>query len=97
MFKSQVSLFALLAASMTPLVLASPAQAQEEKVMTNQDWWPNRLDLSALRQNDAGANPYGDNFDYAAEFATLDLDAVKADIEKVLTTSQPWWPADYGN
>ena len=82
---------------MTPLVMASPAQAQEEKVMTNQDWWPNRLDLSALRQNDAGGNPYGDKFDYAAEFATLDLDAVKADIEKVLTTSQPWWPADYGN
>ncbi len=97
MFKSQVSLFALLAASMTPLVAASPAQAQEQKVMTNQDWWPNRLDLSALRLNDAGANPYGDDFDYAAEFATLDLDAVKADIEKVLTTSQPWWPADYGN
>ncbi|MDR6846911.1 catalase-peroxidase [Sphingomonas sp. BE137] len=65
--------------------------------MSNQDWWPNRLDLSPLRQNDAGANPYGNDFNYAAEFATLDLDAVKQDIAKVLTTSQPWWPADYGN
>ena len=65
--------------------------------MSNKDWWPDKLDLTALRQQDAGANPYGDDFDYAAEFATLDLDAVKADIEKVLTTSQPWWPADYGN
>jgi catalase-peroxidase len=65
--------------------------------MTKHEWWPNKLDLAALRQGDAASNPYGEDFDYAAEFATLDLDAVKADIEKVLTTSQPWWPADYGN
>ncbi|HAE27774.1 MAG TPA: catalase-peroxidase, partial [Hyphomonas adhaerens] len=104
MRKTSVSLFAIIAATMVPaalVMLASTAQAEEvraeEKVMSNQDWWPNRLDLSALRQDDAGANPYGANFDYAAEFATLDLDAVKKDIESVLTTSQPWWPADYGN
>jgi catalase-peroxidase len=104
MRKTSVSLFAIIAATMVPatlVMLAGPAQAEEvqagEKVMSNQDWWPNRLDLSALRQDDAGANPYGANFDYAAEFATLDLDTVKKDIESVLTTSQPWWPADYGN
>lgn len=96
MGKTSVSFLAIFAATMAPIMLASPAQAQE-KTMSNQDWWPNRLDLSALRQQDAGANPYGPKFDYAAEFATLDLDAVKKDIEKVLTTSQPWWPADYGN
>ena len=89
-------MLAILAAMMAPIMLAGPAFAQE-KPMSNQDWWPNRLDLSPLRQNDAGANPYGDDFNYAAEFATLDLDAVKKDIAAVLTSSQPWWPADYGN
>jgi catalase-peroxidase len=62
------------------------------------EWWPKSVDLTALRQNEATkANPYGADFDYAREFASLDLDAVKADIRKVLTTSQPWWPADYGH
>jgi catalase-peroxidase len=65
--------------------------------MTTKDWWPNVLDLGPLRQHDAGANPYGPDFDYAAEFKALDLAAVKKDIDKVLTTPQPWWPADYGN
>jgi len=66
--------------------------------MTNEDWWPMRLDLTALRQHEATkANPYGPDFDYAAEFAKLDMDAVKEDIRKTLTTSQPWWPADYGH
>ena len=108
MRKSSVSAIAIFVATMTPLSVATPVHSQEiypdtapneepEEVMSNQDWWPNRLDLSALRQDDAAANPYGDDYDYAAEFATLDLDAVKADIEEVLTTSQPWWPADYGN
>ncbi|WP_419826201.1 catalase/peroxidase HPI [Sphingomonas sp.] len=66
--------------------------------MTNREWWPNRLDLTALRQHeDTRANPYGADFNYAKEFNSLDLDAVKADIRKVLHTSQPWWPSDYGN
>nr|WP_246027355.1 catalase/peroxidase HPI [Novosphingobium umbonatum] len=64
---------------------------------TNKDWWPARLDLSSLRQQNPNANPYGADFNYAAEFKTLDLAAVKADLAKTLTTSQPWWPADYGN
>ena len=65
--------------------------------MTNKDWWPNTLDLAPLRQNAVESNPMGANFNYAAEFKSLDLEAVKKDINAALTTSQPWWPADYGN
>ena len=60
-------------------------------------WWPDHLDLSPLRQHDARSNPLGGDFDYPKAFASLDLQAVKADIKKTLTTSQDWWPADYGN
>ena len=63
----------------------------------NRDWWPNQLNLTILRKNPAVANPMGEDFDYAAEFKTLDLDAVKRDIEEVMTTSQDWWPADFGH
>jgi catalase-peroxidase len=63
----------------------------------NRDWWPNQLNLKILRKNPAVANPMGDDFDYAAEFNTVDLDALRADIEHVMTTSQDWWPADYGH
>jgi catalase-peroxidase len=64
---------------------------------SNRDWWPNQLDVSLLHQNPPLADPMGAEFDYAAEFATLDLDAVKSDIEALMTTSQDWWPADYGH
>ncbi len=60
-------------------------------------WWPNQLNLSPLRQHSVESNPMGEKFNYAEEFKTLDLDAVKKDIKKVLTTSQDWWPADFGN
>ena len=63
----------------------------------NRGWWPDRLNLKILAKNPSESNPMGEDFDYAAEFGTLDLDAVKADIEQVLTTSQDWWPADYGH
>ncbi|WP_330234467.1 catalase/peroxidase HPI [Nocardia sp. NBC_00508] len=63
----------------------------------NRDWWPNQLNLKILQKNPAVANPMGEGFDYAAEFETLDLTAVKQDIEEVMTTSQEWWPADYGH
>ncbi len=63
----------------------------------NRGWWPNRLNLRILAKNPAEANPLGEKFDYAAAFEALDLDAVKKDIEEVLTTSQEWWPADYGH
>ena len=89
--------------AITAMVLMSWGGAQEISAQTpgqpmgNQYWWPEQLDLSPLRQNAPTANPMGKDFDYAKAFATLDLKAVKADIKKVLTTSQPWWPADYGN
>ncbi len=64
---------------------------------TNDFWWPERLDLSPLRQHDVESNPYGKDFDYAQAFNQLDIEAVKKDIRATLTTSQDWWPADYGN
>ena len=60
-------------------------------------WWPEQINLQPLRQHSPVSNPLGADFDYAAAFAQLDLDAVKADIETLLTSSQPWWPADYGH
>jgi len=64
---------------------------------SNRGWWPNQLNLKILAKNPAVANPLGDDFDYAAAFQALDLDAVKQDIAQVLTTSQDWWPADFGH
>ncbi|MGW2933395.1 catalase/peroxidase HPI [Streptomyces sp. NPDC001156] len=63
----------------------------------NRQWWPERLNLKILAKNPAVANPLGEEFDYAEAFQTLDLPAVKRDIAEVLTTSQDWWPADFGN
>ncbi len=96
MHRTKLSLMALALAAMSPLVVANPALAQG-KAMTNQDWWPERLDLRPLRQHAAESNPMGDDFDYAEAFKTLDLDAVKKDIQALMTTSQDWWPADYGH
>jgi catalase-peroxidase len=67
------------------------------KAMSNQDWWPNQLNLEILHQNSAKSDPLGESFDYATEFAKLDLAALKKDINEVMTTSQDWWPADWGN
>jgi catalase-peroxidase len=64
---------------------------------TNQDWWPNQLNLKPLQANSPLSDPMGPDFNYAEEFKTLDLDAVKQDIIAVMTTSQEWWPADYGH
>jgi len=63
----------------------------------NRDWWPNQLKLNILRQHSTLSNPMGEAFDYAAEFKTLNLDAVKKDIFELMTTSQSWWPADFGH
>ena len=63
----------------------------------NQHWWPNQLNLKMLHQNSPLSDPMGEEFDYAEEFKTLDLDALKKDVEAVMTTSQDWWPADYGH
>ena len=67
------------------------------RIRMNVDWWPNRLDLAILHQNTSLANPMAPGFDYAAEFKTLDLDAVVKDLHALMTTSQDWWPADYGH
>jgi catalase-peroxidase len=64
---------------------------------SNRDWWPNQLNLKILRKHSDVANPMDDGFDYAAAFKTVDLDALRADIEQVMTTSQEWWPADFGH
>ena len=63
----------------------------------NQHWWPEQLNLRILRQNPPSADPYGDDFDYAAEFETIDFGALAADVDAVMTDSQDWWPADYGH
>jgi catalase-peroxidase len=65
--------------------------------VANSEWWPNRLNLKILAQDHPSADPMGEDFDYAEEFRSLDLPAVKRDIEEVLTTSQDWWPADFGH
>ncbi|HEY2304341.1 MAG TPA: catalase/peroxidase HPI [Streptosporangiaceae bacterium] len=64
---------------------------------SNRDWWPNQLDLKQLQQNPPMASPMGEDFNYAEEFKTLDLEALRRDIEVVMTTSRDWWPADYGH
>ncbi|QFU06888.1 Catalase-peroxidase 2 precursor (plasmid) [Pseudoalteromonas sp. THAF3] len=76
-------------------VVSMQAYASEPK--SNQFWWPEQLDLSPLRAHGVESHPYGEEFDYAKGFESLDLDAVKADIRAVLTDSQDWWPADYGH
>ena len=96
MFKHTIPLLAALALAMSPVVSSSPAFAQGE-AKSNQFWWPDMLNLQQLRSHDARSNPYSDDFDYAKAFSSVDLKALKADIENALTTSQDWWPADWGH
>ncbi|HET6835457.1 MAG TPA: hypothetical protein VFH30_16445, partial [Acidimicrobiales bacterium] len=77
-------------------VIPSPTP-KATRPMSNQDWWPNQLDLQVLHQHSPQSNPMGEDFNYAEEFKTLDLDALKRDVIEVMTTSQDWWPADYGH
>jgi catalase-peroxidase len=80
-------------ANTCPYMGGQPSNSASKK----QDWWPNQLNLKVLQQNSPLVDPMGNAFDYAAEFKTLDLEAVKADIETLMKTSQDWWPADYGH
>ena len=87
---------ALVAAIVSAPLTSNPANATG-MAKSNQFWWPELLDLSQLRAHDARSNPYGDDFDYAKAFASVDLKALEADVEKALMTSQDWWPADWGH
>ncbi|NCT41574.1 MAG: catalase/peroxidase HPI [Alphaproteobacteria bacterium] len=85
-----------------PLVVTQEGDAkltemEQGEAKPNQFWWPQQLNLAPLRAHDPASNPYGTKFNYAEEFKTLDLAAVKTDINTLLTTSQDWWPSDYGN
>jgi catalase-peroxidase len=84
------------AVAAAPMVAPSPAFAAGEP-KPNQFWWPERVDLAPLRQHAVESDPMGEAFDYAEAFESLDLAAVKKDIETLMTTSQDWWPADYGH
>jgi len=101
MSKSPISL--LVAAALTvAAVVSGPVQAAGSMKsnlsnMSNEFWWPNKLDLRPLRQHAVASNPMGADFNYAEEFKKLDLAAVKKDLETLMTDSQPWWPADYGH
>lgn len=68
-----------------------------KKVMTNTDWWPNQLDLTPLRQKSKMSNPMNEKFNYRTEFLNINYDALKTDLTNLMTDSQEWWPADYGN
>ncbi len=78
-------------------LISGEAPARPPRTRSNKDWWPNQLELGVLHQNPPAGDPMGTDFNYAEEFKTLDLDAVSADIDSVMTTSQDWWPADYGH
>lgn len=77
-------------------VLPSPTPTRR-RPSTNLDWWPNQLNLQVLHQHSPRSNPMGEDFDYAEEFRTLDVEALRRDLLDVMTTSQDWWPADYGH
>ncbi len=78
-------------------VLGGPHRHTAVGATANQHWWPNQLNLRILHQNSPQSDPMGEDFDYAEEFKTVDLNELKKDIEEVMTTSQDWWPADYGH
>jgi catalase-peroxidase len=96
MFERTMAFIAALALALSHMLAASPAMAAGD-AKSNQFWWPERLDLSPLRQHGVESSPMGEDFDYAKEFKSLDLAAVKEDLKKLMTESQDWWPADYGH
>ena len=96
MNKKLMTLLAVVAVAALP-VMSTPTVRAQGDPKPKQFWWPDQIDFAPLRMHAAESNPLGRNFDYAKAFATLDLNAVKADIKQALTTSQPWWPADYGH
>ncbi len=83
--------------SKCPVMSGAHAQHTARGSTANQHWWPNQLNLKPLHQNSPLSDPMGDDFDYAREFQTIDLEELKRDIEEIMRTSQDWWPADYGH
>jgi len=96
MLKKMIPLISMLVIGLSTLASMNVANAEKEAT-GNDHWWPNRLDLKPLRDNSPASNPLGPQFNYAKAFESLDLDAVKRDLEVLMTTSQDWWPADYGH
>lgn len=96
MYKHIMTIITGVAIGLSPLVTTNTAFAAD-KAKDNEYWWPNRIDLSPLRNNSPASNPLGADFNYQKAFASLDLDALKRDLEVLMTTSQDWWPADYGH
>ena len=96
MLTKTIPIVAALVIAVSQVVTPSTAMAEGEP-KSNQFWWPEKLNLSPLRQHSEESNPMGDDFDYAKAFASLDLDTVKQDIETLMKTSQDWWTADYGH
>jgi len=94
MYKQTMTLLATLAVAMSTIMASGTVFGAMAK--PNKFWWPEQLDLSPLRQHTVESNPMGTDFDYAEAFAKVDLNNLKADIEEVMTTSQDWWPADWG-
>ena len=96
MLRRTISSVALATLALSLVLPAVPAGAQDRSP-DNDYWWPDRLSLEPLRQASPGSSPLGEDFDYREAFESLDLDAVKADLAALMTTSQDWWPADYGH
>lgn len=94
MIKKTIPMISALTLAMSLAMHSGNAAAD---MTTNSFWWPEQLNLAPLRQNAVESNPYGAQYNYAKEFSSLDLDAVKADIKAIMTQSQDWWPSDYGH
>jgi catalase-peroxidase len=96
MFNKTLPIAAAISVALSAMVIPTTAFAANE-AKTNQFWWPDMLNLGPLRQHSAESNPYGEQFNYAEEFASLDLTQLKKDIQTTLTDSKSWWPADWGH
>ncbi|MFT7670586.1 MAG: catalase-peroxidase, partial [Planctomycetota bacterium] len=94
---SSVEMKAAIESAGTCPVMGDSGAASKSDPMSNRDWWPNQLDLSILHQNSTLSNPMGTEFDYAVAFKSIDMSALKQDITELMTTSQDWWPADWGH
>lgn len=96
MLKKVLPIATAISVALTTMVVSSTAMAVGE-AKTNQFWWPEQLNLSPLRQHGAESNPYGEEFNYAKEFSSVDITQLKKDIQTTLTDSKTWWPADWGH